>query len=212
MGASFPWIIQRIREITPFDREISCTIGDLPNLPGTAALAAYGAAACGVNYVKVSLYGLKNLEDAVTLLKAVVKAAKTQNPKVKVVAAGFADAERVGSVLPADGSKAAFEAGCDVAMLDTAVKDGKTLLDFMTKPQLTKFVSQVHSYKMKAALAGSLKIDQLPLICGIGADLVGLRGAACEGGDRVNGHVTQAKVAKIIQMVRNAKAECAPKA
>jgi uncharacterized protein (UPF0264 family) len=211
LGAGFPWVIRRVRELAPFDREVSCTIGDLPNLPGSAALAAYGAAACGVNYVKASLFGLKNRDDAVTLLKAVVKAAKAQNPKVKVVAAGFADAERIGSILPSDVPKVAFEGGCDVALLDTAVKDGQTLLDFLTKTQLTTFVSQVHSYSLKAALAGSLKKEQLPAVCSVCPDMIGLRSAACEGGDRISGHITRQKVAEIVQIVRNAE-KCAPKA
>ncbi len=211
LGASFPWIIRRIREITPSDRAVSCTLGDLPNLPGSASLAAYGAVALGVNYVKVSLYGLKTSEDAVVLLKAVVKAAKT-NCDVKVVAAGFADAHRIGSLPPSEVPKVASEAGCDVAMIDTAVKDGKNLFDFMTPEQLTRFVSESHSYHLEAALAGSLQKEHLPALCRLDADLVGLRGAACADGDRLKGHITRQKVHELVEIVRNAKTQCAPKA
>ncbi|MCJ7559049.1 hypothetical protein MUO79_00325, partial [Candidatus Bathyarchaeota archaeon] len=44
LGASFPWVIKRIRAITPKNIEVSCALGDVPNLPGTISLAALGAA------------------------------------------------------------------------------------------------------------------------------------------------------------------------
>ncbi|MEK7282657.1 MAG: (5-formylfuran-3-yl)methyl phosphate synthase, partial [Acidobacteriota bacterium] len=34
---------------------VSAALGDAPNLPGTFALAAAGAAACGVDYLKIGL-------------------------------------------------------------------------------------------------------------------------------------------------------------
>jgi uncharacterized protein (UPF0264 family) len=44
LGASFPWTIRRIKEIAPEGIEVSCTVGDLPNLPGSVSLAVLGAA------------------------------------------------------------------------------------------------------------------------------------------------------------------------
>jgi uncharacterized protein (UPF0264 family) len=44
LGANFPRVIKQVREVTPKTLEVSATIGDLPNLPGTASLAALGAA------------------------------------------------------------------------------------------------------------------------------------------------------------------------
>ena len=35
LGANYPWIIERIREITPKNLEVSCTLGEVPNLPGS---------------------------------------------------------------------------------------------------------------------------------------------------------------------------------
>ncbi len=47
LGANFPWVIKRIREITPKNIQVSCTIGEVPNLPGSISLAALGAASLG---------------------------------------------------------------------------------------------------------------------------------------------------------------------
>lgn len=206
LGANFPWIIKRIRTITPKDVEVSCTIGDLPNLPGSVSLAALGAASTGVNYVKASLYGLKTPKDAVYLMQNVVKAVKDYDRSIKVVVAGYADAERIDSVLPMYIPEIAYAAGCDYAMLDTAVKDGETLFDFLNLEQLQAFVDETHGYGLSAALAGSIKREHLAPLCNIGVDIIGLRGAACTGGDRLNGHLTRESVAEIAQIIKNAQA------
>ena len=41
---------------------VSVALGDLPNLPHTAALAARGAALSGADYVKVGLRGVRELD------------------------------------------------------------------------------------------------------------------------------------------------------
>jgi (5-formylfuran-3-yl)methyl phosphate synthase len=210
LGASFPWVIRRIREVTPKQLDVSCTLGDLPNLPGSVSLAALGAASLGVNYIKCSLLGVKSSQEAVYLLKMVVKAAKTSNSSVKIVAAGFADADRVSSVNPLLIPQIAQQAGVDVAMLDTAIKDGKNLLTFLTLDQLKAFVDETHGYSFKAALAGSLKKEDLPALCALGTDIIGVRGAACTGGDRVNGSVTKEKVTQLAKIVKNAQKQLSP--
>ena len=52
--------------------------------------------------------------------------------------------------------QAAGEAKADFAMIDTAVKDGKSLFDFHSNEQLKEFVGLAHKDGLGAALAGSL--------------------------------------------------------
>lgn len=205
LGASFPWVIKHIREITPPNLEVSCTLGDLPNLPGSVSLAAYGAASTGVDYIKCSLLGVKTAKEAVYLLQNVVKAVRECNPNAKVAAAGFADAQRVGSINPMLIPKIAHQAGADIAMLDTAIKDGKNLLSWLNTEQLKSFVEETHGYGLIAALAGSLKKEDLSQLFVVGADIVGVRGAACKTGDRVNGHITKEKVAELAKIIHNSQ-------
>jgi uncharacterized protein (UPF0264 family) len=205
LGANFPWIIKRIRQITPKNTEVSCTLGEVPNLPGSMALAALGAATTGVNYIKAGLYGLKTPEEAVYLMENVTKAAKEYNPSIKVVASGYADAGRISTVDPLLVPKIAHEAQADIAMIDTAIKDGKSLFTFLTKPKLRRFVAAAHNYGLKAALAGSLQKEDLPLVHALGADVVGLRGAACSLSDRVNGRITREKVRELVEVVKRAE-------
>ena len=202
LGASFPWTIRRIREIAPEGVEVSCTIGDLPNLPGSVSLAALGAAATGVNYVKVGLGGVKTKEDAVFLLQNAVKAAKDYDSLIKVVATGYADAARIGSINTLLIPEIAAEANADVAMVDTAVKDGKNLFTFLTIDQLRLIVNEAHDRSLLTALAGSLRKEQIPRVRELDADIVGLRGAACTNGDRVNGRIRRETVRELADIVR----------
>lgn len=202
MGASFPWTIRRVREIAPSYVEVSCTLGDLPNLPGSVALAALGAATTGIDYVKVGLGRVATKKDALFLLKNAVKAAQEYNPSIKVVATGYADAERAGSISPLLIPEVAVEAGANVAMIDTAVKDGSNLFMFLSNAKIMQIVEDAHAKGLKAALAGSLRKEQISSVYALRADIIGLRGAACTNGDRINGRVTQEKVDELKSIVR----------
>jgi uncharacterized protein (UPF0264 family) len=86
-------------------------------------------------------------------------------------------------------------------MLDTATKDGKNLLDYLAIEQLQEFVDSSHSYGLEVALAGSLRKQDLPIIYQLGADIVGLRGAACTGSNRVAGRITKERVKELSEIL-----------
>ena len=203
LGANFPWVIKDIRELTPEDKLVSATVGDVPYKPGTVSLAAMGALVSGADYIKVGLYGPKDYDEGLEVMKNVVKSVKDIKPDAIVVAAGYADAHRVGAVSPWDIPKIDRDAGADLAMLDTAVKDGKTLFDYLDIDDLQKFTDEGHEYGLKVALAGSVKKDQLKPLNDIGCDVVGLRGAACVGGDRNTGHTDRNAVRELKELVES---------
>ena len=201
LGANFPWVIKDIRGLTPDDLLVSATLWDVPYKPGTVSLAAMGALVSGADYIKVGLYGTKNYDEAVEVMTNVVKAVKDVNSDVIVVASGYADAHRVGAISPWDIPKVARDSGSDLAMIDTAVKDGKTLFDYFTIEDCENFVNEAHGYGLKVALAGSVKKDQLKPLYDVGTDVVGLRGAACVGGDRNTGHIDRSAVKELKDFV-----------
>ena len=201
LGANFPWVIKDIRGLTPDDLLVSATLGDVPYKPGTVSLAAMGALVSGADYIKVGLYGTKNYDEAVEVMTNVVKAVKDVNSDAIVVASGYADAHRVGAISPWDIPKVARDSGADLAMIDTAVKDGKTLFDYFTIEDCENFVNEAHGYGLKVALAGSVKKDQLKPLYDVGTDVVGLRGAACVGGDRNTGHIDRGAVKELKDFV-----------
>lgn len=202
LGASFPWIIRQIKGMAPKDVEVSCALGDLPNLPGSVSLAALGGAMTGVNYIKVGIGGAKTKKDAIFLLQNAVKAVKDYCPTVKVAAAAYADAKRAGSIDPSLIPEIADEANVDVTMIDTALKDGSNLFTYLNNEQVQRIVDDSHDRGLLVALAGSLKKEQILNVSMLRADIIGLRGAACTSGDRVNGRITKEKVHELASIVK----------
>jgi uncharacterized protein (UPF0264 family) len=191
LGAPPPAVIKGVRAAVPAELPVSAAIGDMPNLPGTAALAALGAARSGATFVKVGLWGVSTEADAVALLRTVREAV----PGAMVVAGAYADAQRVAHAPLAPGllPHVARAAGADVCLLDTAVKDGRGLLDFLSPDALASLVDEAHAAGLQLALAGALRAEDLPMLAATGADIAGVRSAAC-GDDRRSGPLEPARV------------------
>src|SRR5574337_597895 len=132
-------VVRAVRAATP----ISASIGDVPKLPGTVALAGLGAATCGVRYVKVGLLEARTGAEAAILLDAVSGALEMVNGTVGLVACAYADAALVGSLDPVALPEAAapFVEGC---LIDTAIKDGRTLFQCLAEETIIRFIRQCH--------------------------------------------------------------------
>jgi (5-formylfuran-3-yl)methyl phosphate synthase len=183
LGAPGPGVIARVREVVPAERPVSAAIGDLPNLPGTAALAALGAARSGAAYLKVGLWGTSVTDEAVAVLRAVRDAV---DGGAVVIAAAYADAERVPErpLPPGDVVEAARRAGVGGCLLDTAIKDGHGLFEWLTPEALETLVDGAHAAGLEMALSGALRAEDLSLVRSTGADIAGVRAAACRDGRR----------------------------
>lgn len=183
LGANFPWVIREVKEAIASKKPISATLGDFNYKPGTAALAACGAATSGANYVKVGLYDIQTEEQAYDVLSAIAETAANMDKPPKVVACAYSDYKRINSIAPSLLPEVGARAGIDLVMVDTGVKDGASTFDFMSEEELTDFVNKAHELGLETAIAGSLKFDDIPLLKRINPDIIGVRGMVC-GGDR----------------------------
>jgi uncharacterized protein (UPF0264 family) len=199
LGAQSPGLIREISKQFSADAEISAAIGDMPNLPGTAALAAMGAAVCGVHYVKVGLDGARNDSDAVTLLREVQGAVQEFN--IAVIAALYADFRRAGTLNPAHLPHIAATAGVHGCLMDTAIKDGHGLFDFLDPGALRLLAQQAHASGLSFGLAGALNEQDLLTSHDLGADVVGVRTAACRNHQR-NGPLEAARVKRLHDRIK----------
>jgi len=185
LGAQFPWNTRQVVELTRGPGiKTSATLGDLPFKPGTAALAAYGAANTGVTYIKAGLHGLNTYEQACEMMDAVRKAVRMVSATADVVASGYADWRRFGGLSTTDLVRAARDTKCDVVMVDTALKDGKTLFDNMTFDEIKRFITDGKEAGLVVALAGSIKFEHADVLFALDPHLIGVRGAVCGGPDR----------------------------
>ena len=107
-------------------------------------------------------------------------------PGAVVVAAAYADARRVphAPLSPELLPRVALAAGAGVCLLDTAVKDGRGLLDWLSPEALTSLVADAHGAGLQVALAGALRAQDLAVIRATGADIAGVRSAVCGEGGR----------------------------
>ncbi|TFG01491.1 MAG: hypothetical protein EU540_03570 [Promethearchaeota archaeon] len=200
LGANFPWIIKRMKELIPSNSSqlLSAAIGDFPNLPGSASLAALGAAVSGADIIKVGLKGPKNENQGIKLMKNVVKTVKGFNKEIKVVVAGYADRSRKKiSLKYLEIPTIAAESGSDIAMLDTYIKDGMGLFDFLSVEELIKFKEKAKELDLKVALAGRIMIKDILKLRQISPDIIGVRSVVCEAFDRNNGMIKKGLIEKL---------------
>jgi (5-formylfuran-3-yl)methyl phosphate synthase len=115
---------------------------------------------------------------------AVTRTCREADPALLPVAAGYADYRRFGGLDPQTIVRVARASGAALVMLDTAIKDGATLFDALDEPELAAFAAAARDGGLGVALAGSLGARHLAALGRIGADVIGIRGAVCRGGDR----------------------------
>lgn len=212
LGAQAPWVIQDVvRAFKDQGIIFSATLGDLPQKPGTASLAAFGVAMCGVDYVKAGLHGSKTYEDALEMMVHIERAVRLVSDDILVVASGYADYRRFDGVSCQDVVSAARDSKCNVVMLDTAIKDGKTLLDNMGLDEIQEFVDSGHDAGMLVALAGSVTERDIETLADIGPDIVGVRGAVCDSNDRTRG-ITLERVVAFMDFANSVTAKVADQA
>jgi (5-formylfuran-3-yl)methyl phosphate synthase len=183
LGAQPPGIIREIRSIAPDGLAVSAAIGDMPHLPGTASLAALGAAVCNVDYIKVGLFGQRNETEAIAILSEIKRS--VQDYDISIIAALYADYERAATIdpklLPGIAAKARIQ-GC---LLDTAIKDGRGLFDFIHPDVLQYLIKKARDADIQFGIAGGLTEQDLPLIRELNPDIAGFRTAVCRNQQRL---------------------------
>ena len=185
LGAPRPATVEAVRRAVPAAVPVSVAIGDLPHVPGTAALAARGAAGCGADFVKVGLMGSATEDQAIALLRA-VRDAVADRPGVAVIAAAYADARRLSTppLAPLAVARVARAAGVAGCLLDTAVKDGRGLFEWLDDAAIAGLAAEARAAGLDFALAGAIGEDDLPAVLALRPDIVGVRSAACRDGRR----------------------------
>lgn len=172
LGALTPGLVRQIVAEIAGRRPVSAVAGDLPMEPEILVAAARALVETGVDYVKVGLFpGLKR--------EACIAALAELTTRAKVIGVMFADREADAGLAPA-----MKQAGFAGAMIDTAEKRGKRLLDLRAPPDLMEFVDAFQTRGLLAGLAGSLELPDIPRLLPISPDFLGFRGALCGGAGR----------------------------
>jgi uncharacterized protein (UPF0264 family) len=186
---------------------IAATIGSAA--PVSAALGdvyddgvmgrAIAARQAGVTFVKVGFAGMgrrhRLTDDVVTLARA------AQPPALVLVA--YADFDVADAPPPAEILMLAAHLKPAGILLDTYDKERAGLTSLMHACTLATFVSRAKAQGRFVALAGKLTLEDIETVQDTGADVIGLRGAACDGGR--GGVVTSARVRALCEHVKGTR-------
>ena len=142
------------------------------------ARGARAATNAGVAFVKMGFAGMRR--HCRRAEHAAADLASTQPAALILVA--YADYVYADAPSPTQLVLIAHRIRAAGVLLDTYDKRSASLTALMTASALRNFVSDAKAHNQVVALAGKLTGDDLPIVHDAGADIVGLRGAACEGG------------------------------
>ena len=167
----------------------SATIGDLPMQPELLLAHVNKLATTGVDIIKIGFFQADDYQPCLDALKPVMQAG------IRLIAVFFAE-----TTYPEGLIAAIKNAGFIGVMLDTAKKNGLTLLDYYSQEQRIAFAKSVFKNNLQLGLAGSLKLQHVALIKEINPSYIGFRGGVCDDNQR-NLALDSAKIKAVRKIV-----------
>lgn len=155
------------------NRLSSATIGDLPMQPDLLAKQVAELTKTSVDYIKIGFFEAGDYQPCLDGLKCTTQAG------VKLIAVLFAE-----YAYPSNIIEAIKNAGFIGIMLDTAKKNGLTLMDYYSDEQRAIFARQVLKCGLSLGLAGSLKVRHVVIAKKINPTYMGFRGGVCDENKR----------------------------
>jgi (5-formylfuran-3-yl)methyl phosphate synthase len=170
-------------------RPVSAALGDLrcangSRESGVGSREVAHRVPIGLAFAKVGFAGGVGSADAAALARAVLSGSTCP-----VVLVAYAD-QGLDPFVVID---LAATVGAVGVLLDTADKRGPGLMARLDPWALRAWIVAAHAAGLSAAVAGRLTLEDMPRVAALGADVAGVRGAACEGATRT-GRVTALRV------------------
>jgi uncharacterized protein (UPF0264 family) len=184
VGSAHPHVVRDVRNAIPMDRHASVTLGVVPNQVGTVAMAVYTAGVLQATSVKV---GFMKTEYDLAVETLLASREALEGFETKLIGSLFADNPLYGGLDAHHMNQLANDGKCDGWLIDTLTKDGRNLFDFIREEELREMVFEGKEAGMSTALSGHLRLSDLDELARINPDIVGVRGAVCQKGDRSTG-------------------------
>jgi uncharacterized protein (UPF0264 family) len=194
LGPVTPPTLAAILALVPARYPFSVALGDVGS-PGEVLAAIESIvlpSRSAPTYLKLGFAGVRSPDAVTRMLGTAVAELARKGSDAIVVAVGYADADRAGSIAPDLIPRCAHHGGAGGVLLDTHTKDGNGLLQCCPPPALAEWVVRAAREGLLTAVAGALRPEDLAAVAATGPDVVGVRGAACEGGRQ--GRISSARV------------------
>jgi uncharacterized protein (UPF0264 family) len=171
---------------------VSVALGELHETTAPLAVA-------GLHYAKWGLSSCINTDWESRLLQAGAEVSQTV-PGCQLVAVAYADWKRANSPAPQAVCDFACSHRWKVFLIDTWLKDGTVLLDWLSRVDIEELVRRCRSAGVRIALAGSLGMQEIRALQPVQPDWFAVRGAACRAGSR-RGEVEENAVRRLVSLL-----------
>jgi (5-formylfuran-3-yl)methyl phosphate synthase len=168
---------------------LSMALGELRDRPRLPVPA-------GIRWAKLGLAGCAGRDD---WRRSWAEAAAALPGGCGLVAVVYADFEKCGAPSPDLVLREAVRVGAGAVLVDTAVKNGRGLLDWWTADAVHRLAGEARAQGMLSVVGGALTAETIPHVAACGVDYVAVRGAACDG-DR-NGPISTARIGAIRELL-----------
>src|SRR5437867_1010048 len=205
LGAVSEDVLRKIHAAVGGARPVTAAIGDAKGeAEASIERTACEFAAAGALFVKVGFAGISSAARIAALIAATERGAtRGSGGRAGVGIVAYAEADSgsdTGQTRVRHLVDLAGRGGARGVLLDTADKSGPGLRTLVGRRPLATWVAHAHEAGLLAALAGKLTADDLPVVRDAGADLAGVRGAACDGGR--NGRVSADGVRQLLATLK----------
>ncbi len=195
LGRADDAILEAVVAVVAGRRPVSAACGELMERPRSFSTQR---ASLLPTYQKWGLAGCAELPNWPKLLE---DRAAEMSVGCQLVAVAYADWHRAMAPAPEAVCLWACERGWGAFLIDTCVKDGKSLLDFLSRQRIEALINRCRLAGVPVALAGALNESRIRDLLPLQPDWFAVRGAACANQDR-RADVEASRVRRLARLVQ----------
>lgn len=173
LGALPRSVIESVIHVVDGQKQTSATIGDLPMQPDLIVEKIKSLAETQVDFIKIGFFENADYQPCLEALSKMPKRG------IKLIAVLFAEYTYPSTIV-----EDIKQAGFVGLMLDTAHKNGNTILYYRTQYEYKELAARVLKAGMSFGLAGSLRLQDVDKLRDIKPTYMGFRGGICNQHNR----------------------------
>jgi uncharacterized protein (UPF0264 family) len=172
--------IEQIQRVIPANVPVTAALGELREPDASPALKRLVS---GLWLVKLGTSQAAHLTNAFDLFR---RWCDSLGPIHRLIPAVYADRHRCGGISWQTGLQWAQETQAPVLLIDTFHKDGKRLTDWIDSAEREEIAHACRESQILLAWAGSLSKSDIEHLEPTSGDIIAVRTAACEDGNRTS--------------------------
>lgn len=204
LGAAAPQTAIEVAETLRSHPRKSAALGELiyMNYEQAAVLAAlFPILKLGLSNIQGNSQHENTWQDGLHRVNDLLAAARS-----RLVPVIYADWQHCRAISPEAVIRCAIELQAPYVLIDTYFKTGRSLLDHLTAEQLLAWSETLQKHTCQLVLAGSLRLEHVPLLWDLPAAAIGVRGAVCDAGRDAD--INPKKLAEWISLLKRSTDAC----